>query len=381
MNAFEFYKKSLQNTLGTDTQMSFFWKGRVALYAILKALDIGPGDEVVLPGYTCIVVPNAILYTGAKPVYCDIDPATFNADTASIVASITPNTKAIIIQNTYGLSSDVKEIVATARARGIITIEDCTHGFGATTDGQPNGTVADVSFFSTQWNKPFSTGIGGFSVTQDPVLADKIQGQWDQCVSPSFKESLMLRLLVFVRKWMVCDWNYWPMVRFYRLLSYSNIVLGSSQSSELEGITMPFGFMKKLSKAQAKQGVSSCEPIHKIIEKRRLVAKTYTDFLKSKSKNHVAQELHTEHGFLKYPLLVSNRESFMKAAASAKVRLGEWFLSPLHPIEGDLGKWGFDTQKCPNSVRAAKHMVNLPTDTAKVDRVLQFLEAQIDDIL
>src|SRR3972149_1771131 len=85
----------------------FFFKGRVALYALLKAIGIHPGDEVILPGFTCVVVPNAIIYLGGKPVYADIDPKTFNIDTAKIEGKITDNTTAIIAQNTFGLSPDV----------------------------------------------------------------------------------------------------------------------------------------------------------------------------------------------------------------------------------------------------------------------------------
>src|SRR5690242_16860905 len=77
-----------------------FWKGRVGLYAILKALGVGPGDEVILPGYTCIAVVRPIKYLGARPVYVDIKPATFNLDPKKVAAAITPKTRVIIAQHT-----------------------------------------------------------------------------------------------------------------------------------------------------------------------------------------------------------------------------------------------------------------------------------------
>lgn len=144
--------------LGPHSSLHFFWKGRVALYVILKALGIGPGDEVIVPAYTCVVVPNAILYTGATPIYADINPTTYCCDAVEIERHITPKTRAIICQNTYGLSWEVDQIADMGKRYGIATIEDCTHGFGGTYKGRHNGSFCDASFFSSQWNKPFSTG-------------------------------------------------------------------------------------------------------------------------------------------------------------------------------------------------------------------------------
>src|SRR5699024_8810178 len=86
--------------------VSLFWKGRVGLYAVLEAWGIDQGDEVIIPGFTCVVVSNAVLYLGAKPVYVDIEQKTLNTTLDRIKALRTPNTKAVICQNTFGLSSE-----------------------------------------------------------------------------------------------------------------------------------------------------------------------------------------------------------------------------------------------------------------------------------
>ncbi len=105
-------------------QVSLYWKGRVALYTVLKAIGVGPGDEVILPAFTCVVVPNAILYLGAIPIYVDINPDTLCCDAAQIERALSPKTKVILIQNMLGLSVEVSEIITIAKARGIYTIED-----------------------------------------------------------------------------------------------------------------------------------------------------------------------------------------------------------------------------------------------------------------
>ena len=115
------YRKKIAMRLNTE-DVYLFAKGRVALYAILKAIGIEDGDEVLVQGYTCVVVVNAILYVGAKPVFVDIDPVSYCASLEKYRLGVTDKTKVIICQNTYGLSHDVDLIANFARDKGIVTI-------------------------------------------------------------------------------------------------------------------------------------------------------------------------------------------------------------------------------------------------------------------
>ena len=129
--------------------VTLFWRGRVALYAILRALGIRSGDEVIVPAFTCVAVPNAILYTGATPVYVDIDEAHYTADPAAVAAAMNERTRAVLAQNTFGLSADLDALGAAARPYGAVVIDDCTHGLGGTYKDRPNGAAADAAFYST----------------------------------------------------------------------------------------------------------------------------------------------------------------------------------------------------------------------------------------
>ena len=177
-NSFQLLKEKLAEHLCVDSKNIFlFWKGRVSLYAILKAIGIKEGNEIILPAFTCVVAVNPIIYLGAKPVYVDIDPITYNIDASGIEKKITQKTRAILAQNTFGLAPDLDRIFEQANKYKLMVIEDCAHGFGGFYKGRPNGTVADASFFSSQWNKPFSTGLGGFAFTKEPRIADKLKEQ------------------------------------------------------------------------------------------------------------------------------------------------------------------------------------------------------------
>ena len=122
-----------------------FLRGRIAMCAILKALGIGRGDEVIIQAFTCVAVPCPVLATGAKPVFADIDPATFNLDPASVEARITPRTRAIVVQHTFGIPADMDSILRIARARGIYVIEDCCHTVASSYRGARVGSLGDLS--------------------------------------------------------------------------------------------------------------------------------------------------------------------------------------------------------------------------------------------
>ena len=146
------FEKSFADYLGVSYAYSFFG-GRIGLSAILYALNITEGDEIILPGYTCVVVPNAIIYRGARPVYVDIDPSTFNLDPSKIEEKITERTKAIIIQYTYGLVPNIKPILDIAQKYNLRVIEDCAHALGAEYKGKKLGTFGDAAFFRTSSQK------------------------------------------------------------------------------------------------------------------------------------------------------------------------------------------------------------------------------------
>jgi len=374
-NIEETYKKQLASYLNVETNQIFlYWKGRVALYALLKSMGVGKDDEVILPAFTCVVVSNAIIYLGAKPVYVDIDLQTFNPPFENIKKAVTPKTKVIICQNSFGLSTEIENITTFSKAQHIFTIEDCTHGFGGSYNQKPNGTYCDAAFYSTQWNKPFSTGTGGFALINNLNLLEPIQMVNQNLITPSKKQKISLKLLYFVREKLINKHTYWTLIKFYRFLSRRNLVLGSSSGEEISSIEMPSNYFMKLSKVQMKKGIQNLKNFQNVLNQRKENAKIYTEYLISRNKNHIPFSFFENHSFLKYPLLIKNREEVFRMAAKQKIELGDWFCSPLHPVQKDFEMWQLDTEQFPNAVFAGKHMINLPTEIKDTTCVLQFLE-------
>jgi len=354
-----------------------FFKGRIALYAFLDAMGIGKGDQVLMPAYTCVVVPNAVLYKGAQPIYADIELNSFSVDPKLVEAALSPSVKVVLCQNTYGLSAHVDEIVALCKEQAIWSIEDCTHGFGGTYKGKPNGSWCDAAFYSSQWNKPFSTGVGGYALVNNVSLEPKVKAFEEALPQPSFKTQAMLWMLLKVRS-LVTPSTYYTMVNAYRWLSKKNLVTGSSSGEEIEGTTMPKDYLLGMSSVQKKAAQKAIQKLPALNALRKANAAVYTQYLAEHGLNHVRPEYHDDHLFLKYPLLVKDREAFFRYAQEAHIPLGDWFISPLHPVVGDLSPWGFEPERYLNAVFAASHVVNLPTDTHHPDKVIAFLQKHVD---
>ena len=381
MNIERTYQSKIAEFLQIDAeQVSLYWKGRVALYTMLKAMGVGPGDEVVLPAFTCVVVPNAILYVGATPVYVDINPDSLCCDVEQIEKAISQNTKVILIQNMLGLSAQVPQIIALAKKHGIFTIEDCTHGFGGKHHGMFNGLWSDASFFSSQWNKPFSTGIGGMLVVNNRDLLQSVNSLHSKLIKPSAKDQFILFILIWARTYLLKGFTYWTLLRMYRWLSKKGLVVGSSSASELEGIHMPKDYVKGMSKVQCRAGIKALGTLDQVISQRKNSGISVHEWLTSQGKTTVPTEHLAQHAFLKYPILVSDRVLFMQQAEKESIPLGDWFISPLHPVLDSLKPWGLEVSNFPNAVYISKHIVNLPLDIP-VHRLINFLELYKNEII
>jgi perosamine synthetase len=352
----------------------FFWKGRVALYCFLKSLNLKKDDEVILPGLTCVVVPNAIIYAGLKPVYIDVDPNSFNMDPSLIEAKITPRTKVIILQNTFGLSTNVEEILAIAKKYSLITIDDCTHGFGGTYNGKSNGSMADVAFFSSQWNKPFSTVIGGYLEVNNSQFLEGVKLEYETYIQPSLIENIKILFLFYIKKILVNPKTYWMAIYCYRWLSKNDFILGSSQGAEITTIKKPTDYEKKLGWAQQYLGLKELKKMDKVLARRKMNAHMISKWLKENHKKYVSSEYYENHSWLKFPIRVVKRAEFFKRAEKANISLGDWFISPIHPVTTDFQQWGYSKGCCSVAEKAARELVNVPTDLINMKKLIRFLD-------
>ena len=141
-----------------------------ALHLILHAMGIGPGDEVIVPAFSWVASANVILYCGAKPVFVDVDPHTYNIDPVDVAQKLTSKTKAVMVVHLFGLCADVDAIKAVIPA-GVKIIEDAACAAGALYKNRSAGSLGDAAAFSFHPRKTITTGEGGMVTTNDDDLA------------------------------------------------------------------------------------------------------------------------------------------------------------------------------------------------------------------
>jgi perosamine synthetase len=148
--------------------------GTTALHLALLGYGVGPGDEVVTVPFTFIASANSILFTGARPVFVDIEPESYTIDVGQVEAAITPRTRAIMPVSLYGNPADMNEIAEIADRRGLAIVEDAAQAHGASIDGRRSGSwgAGCFSFYPT---KNMTTGEGGMVTTDDLELADRLR--------------------------------------------------------------------------------------------------------------------------------------------------------------------------------------------------------------
>jgi len=354
------YETAFAKWFGVTRAFSF-WKGRVALYATLKALGVAPGDEIILPGYTCVVDANPIKYLGARPVYVDIKPDTFNVDVNLLEENITPRTKAIIAQHTYGYPCDMDAIMSVAQSTGVAVIEDCCLAFGSKYKNQTVGTFGKASYFSSQWNKSYTTGLGGMVLANDSEFAESIELLCaKQLCCPSTKEVAMLALQLMVYRALVYPRTTVAAQNAFRYLTKKGLVLGSYSMAELKPVMEP-DFFKSMSSIQARSGLRQFKKIEQNIAHRKKMAEIYDELLEEKGwKGRNFDRALMDPVMVRYPVRITDKEKALADAAKAGIELGSWFESPLHPSGTALDVYDYKLGMCPEAEKAAREVVNLP---------------------
>jgi 8-amino-3,8-dideoxy-alpha-D-manno-octulosonate transaminase len=163
--------------------------GTAALHCVLAALEIGPGDEVILPAWTWYSNYSTIIQAGALPVFAEIDDS-FNIDPTDIERHITPQTRAIMAVHLQGNPADLDPILALARKHNLKVIEDCSQSVGASYKGKPLGSIGDIGAYSLQQTKTITAGEGGAVVTSDPTLFERAVRFHDVTVRRDFPAKL-----------------------------------------------------------------------------------------------------------------------------------------------------------------------------------------------
>ncbi|HLO93831.1 MAG TPA: DegT/DnrJ/EryC1/StrS family aminotransferase, partial [Burkholderiaceae bacterium] len=180
------FRAAFASSLGLDaSRVTLFGSGRCALHALVAGLALPPDAEVLLPGYTCVVVPNVFLHLGLPVRYVDIAPGGWNPDAEAIARAIGPRTALVVLPHNFGLCLDGIEQLRE-RFPGVVFVEDAAHAWGSRdAQGRMAGTRAQAAFFSFEYSKPLTTGIGGALVLNDVALRARMATRMPKLHAPT----------------------------------------------------------------------------------------------------------------------------------------------------------------------------------------------------
>ena len=347
--------------IGTDYAFSLD-SGRSSLYLTLKAMGIGPGDEVLLQAYTCVAVPNAVVWCGATPRYVDIDPVTLNMDPEDLQAKISSKPRAIIVQHTFGRPAPMDEICSIARQRGVRVIEDCAHAIGATYQSKRVGCFGDAAIFSFGRDKVISSVSGGMVVINDPALAMNLTAIHDQLPFPSaswiFQQLFHPIAFAGILSWYdVMKVGKTALVGFQKMGLLSRAVV----KEELGGC-MPPSMPTRMPAAVASMALSQFSRLEDFNQNRQRLAGIYTESIANLGIGLPSGDnKETESIFLRYTIQVPDPEGLHQAAKAQHIYLGNWYDSVISPKQTDLEAVNYKLGVCPVAEKTATTSVNLPT--------------------
>lgn len=372
----ELLKRALESYLSVENVI-LFESGRTCLYSILKALGLKGHDEVLFQAYTCVAVPDPILWAGARPVYVDCEEDTLTMSTHDLEKKITANSKVLIIQHTFGQPADIHRLLEIARKHNLFVIEDCAHSLGSEYDGKMTGSFGDASFFSFGRDKVISSVFGGAVATKDKDFADKIgkfhascrnaPKRWilQQLMHPVILSLVKLTYRVFLGKVLL--------VAAKRLGLISMAVYKQEKCGEKP----PFIFCK-MPDALASLALHQFAKLKKYNEHRRKIALLYDHGLKGVDLKLPGRNKHSQSIFLRYTVRSKKSGNLLKAAKNEQINLGDWYTTSLAPAGVDYAKLHYHAESCPVAEKLARETVNLPTDIhikeSDANRIIKFLK-------
>jgi perosamine synthetase len=346
-----------------------FTNARSSLYAILLALNIGKNDEVMLQAFTCVVVPNAILALGAKPVYADVNKS-LTLDSLDVAKKITPKTKAIIVQHTFGIPTEMEKIMTLAKEHNIYVIEDVAHTIGEEYKKKKLGTFGIASIFSLGRDKAFSSVFGGVAITSDKTLGKKIKQYQRAKEYPS-------QFWIFQQLFHPVAFSF--ILPLYNTYGLGKVLLVTLQklkllsfpvsSNEKRGKFSPEG-VKKLPDALAQLALLQVQKLHQYNQRRKEIAKKYiehiTDLqLDSAYKKPIA--------FLRFPVFIKHPQTAREFFRTYAIYLGDWYAHVIDPRKTNMTAVGYVRGSCPKAEELAKKVINLPTFPTMTDEEVRLV--------
>lgn len=357
------FKEKLGAFFGVSSNHVFlFGAGRMAVYSVLKSLKLKPEDEVIVAGYTCVVLTNAIKFANCKIKYVDIRRESLNIDNELLFSSINENTRVAIIPHNFGL---VAESIQKIKEKfpSIIIIEDAAHTFGSRDrNGQLCGTLGDASFFSLEYSKPITTGLGGVLIVNNSELSEAIENEYNGLKKMPFSSTFKIISTLCTMTFYYSKRTQFFYTNGFRFLRLFKLVYQTSKD-EINGI-LPENYPVKLNPLLANFGCNQMNKIEEINGKKNTIQES---LVKAFENFKDVEKYETPNTVLaRFPILFKTNirqeaiTAIKRDALDKGFLFGEWFNDVVHP-KGSF-RYGYDAGMCPEGEFVASRILNIPVN-------------------
>ncbi len=361
-----------------------FESGRSALTAILRSAGIGQGSEVLLQAFTCVAVPNTILWVGARPVYVDCDTENYTMSPQDMESKITSHTRAVIIQHTFGIPADMAALLAIARRHNLLVIEDCAHAIGSTYDGVKVGTFGDASIISFGRDKVFSSVFGGAAIINNSSFISLLEEMYSKLSFPRMfwtQQQLLHPPLTALVK---ATYRIGIGKALLALFCFTKILHPPVTRDERKSKQPSFVF-HKLPPALAVLALRQWKKMERFCAHRKKLTSLYeTSQAGLADVKLVFHDPRTDTIFLRYPLQVPDATAALTYARRHAIYLGDWYDTPIAPRDVNLSLLQYRLGSCPNAENLSKNTINLPTSIgitgADAKRIVIVIKSYLDSI-
>ncbi len=302
--------------------------GTAALHAAIAAVGVKQGDEVILPSFTFVATAEAVVLAGAKPVFADINPETYNLSPSAVEKAVTKNTKAIMPVDLYGFSADIKPLKEIAEKHGLALVEDAAQAHGATYEGKPAGAFADAACWSLYASKNMTTGEGGVVTTDNDQIAETLR-----------------------------------MIRTHgEKAKYASLMLGNNY---------------RMSEIQAAIGIVQLQKLPSFVSKRRQNAKQLTKILEESGRLVLPWESEDrQHSWYLYTARLKDgtqeeRNRLLEELKKKEIGAEAYYVNPVHLMP--FYRENFGSVKLPETDKASRQVFSLPIHPGVTEEQVEYI--------
>ena len=360
-------RKALSHWFGAPC--SLFSTGREALLTLLRNLPIEHGSEIIVQGFTCIALPNAIHAAGLTPVFSDIDLETLNLDPQALEGKITPRTKAIIVQHTFGIVADTETLRSICDKHGVLLIEDCAHILPDVTGPKAIGEHADALMLSFGRDKAASGISGGAILVKDPSIASKIQSEEDAAKELSW--CAIKRLLLYPMIFALTKPLYG--LGIGKVLLY--IMSKCKALAPVISVKEKHGYqpttIHRMPSALCALVRWECKRFHSLNNHRRHLTKIYSDGL---TQCDIPKGVDVNLPLQKFPIRVQDADAIRRQLKTHNIHLDDgWTGASVCPRTVNQEAAGYIAGSCPKAERLSRTLLTLPTHPTMTVKQVHYL--------